>query len=38
MQTHWGELLRNDSSYSPNLTLNEEDIGLAWPSRVGALV
>ncbi|ELW9446223.1 glycosyltransferase family 2 protein [Burkholderia cenocepacia] len=38
MQKHWGELLRSDSSYSPNLTLNEEDIGLAWPSRVGALV
>ncbi|MDR8732199.1 hypothetical protein FEQ05_06469 [Burkholderia pseudomultivorans] len=37
MQAHWGELLRDDPSYSPNLTLNDEDFGLAWPSRAPAL-
>ncbi|KAG8150528.1 glycosyltransferase family 2 protein [Burkholderia catarinensis] len=37
MQTHWAELLRDDPSYSPNLTLNDEDFGLAWPSRAPAL-
>ncbi|KVC51153.1 glycosyltransferase family 2 protein [Burkholderia diffusa] len=38
MQRNWGELLRADPSYSPNLTLNDEDFGLAWPSRAAALV
>lgn len=38
MQRRWGALLQSDSSYSPNLTLSEEDFGLAWPPRVSALV
>jgi glycosyltransferase involved in cell wall biosynthesis len=38
MRTRWGSLLRDDPFYSPNLTLDEENFGLAWPPRVGALV
>jgi len=35
LQKQWGELLANDPAYSPNLTLEHEDFGLAWPPRVG---
>jgi hypothetical protein len=34
MQLRWGELLRNDPAYNPNLTLHREDFSLAWPPRV----
>lgn len=34
MKRTWGELLLNDPSYSPNLTLDHEDFSLAWPPRV----
>ena len=34
MQKRWGNLLRNDPAYSPNLTLNHEDFSYAWPPRV----
>jgi glycosyltransferase involved in cell wall biosynthesis len=37
MQRCWGAWLENDPAYSTNLTLNEEDFSLAWPSRVSAL-
>ena len=33
MEQRWGELLRFDPAYSPNLTLAAEDFGLAWPPR-----
>lgn len=34
MQNKWGHLLQNDPAYSPNLTLDAEDFGLAWPPRI----
>jgi GT2 family glycosyltransferase/glycosyltransferase involved in cell wall biosynthesis len=34
MQRHWAAELHNDPAYSPNLTLNAQDFGLAWPPRV----
>ena len=30
----WGHLLANDPAYSPNLTLEHENFGLAWPPRL----
>jgi O-antigen biosynthesis protein len=33
MQQKWGELIKNDPCYNPNLTLNFEDFSLAWPPR-----
>ena len=30
----WGRYLVNDPAYSPNLTLDSEDFGFAWPPRV----
>ena len=33
MRTSWGELLTQDTAYNPNLTLEYEDFGLAWPPR-----
>lgn len=36
MQQHWGELLLNDPAYSPNLTLDFDDFGLAWPPRISS--
>ncbi|MBS4095591.1 MAG: glycosyltransferase [Sulfuricella sp.] len=33
MQQRWGALLRNDPAYNPNLTLDREGFGLAWPPR-----
>ena len=34
MQQCWGKILLNDPAYNPNLTLDFEDFGLAWPPRV----
>ena len=34
MQSHWGETLRSDPAYNPNLTAVTEDFSLAWPPRV----
>jgi glycosyltransferase involved in cell wall biosynthesis len=34
MQQRWGRELLRDPAYSPNLTLDREDFGLAWPPRV----
>jgi GT2 family glycosyltransferase len=34
MHGRWGELLRHDPYYNPNLTLISEDSALAWPPRV----
>ncbi|PUE13569.1 glycosyl transferase family 2 [Limnohabitans sp. WS1] len=34
MKQRWGDLLLNDPAYNPNLTLEDEDFGLAWPPRV----
>jgi len=36
MQQRWGDLLRNDPAYNPNLTLDRENFGLAWPPRSGS--
>jgi GT2 family glycosyltransferase len=33
MRERWGGLLDRDPAYSPNLTLETEDFGLAWPPR-----
>ena len=37
MKQRWGDALLNDPAYSPNLTLDNEDFGLAWPPRVPSL-
>lgn len=34
MRSRWPALMANDPAYSPNLTLDHEDFGLAWPPRV----
>jgi len=34
MISRWGEVLRNDPAYNPNLTLESEDFSLTWPPRV----
>ncbi len=34
MLQKWGKLIRNDPAYSPNLTLENENFGLAWPPRI----
>jgi O-antigen biosynthesis protein len=34
MWRRWPTLMANDPAYSPNLTLDHEDFGLAWPPRV----
>lgn len=34
MWKRWPKLMANDPAYSPNLTLDAEDFGLAWPPRV----
>jgi O-antigen biosynthesis protein len=34
MQQRWGDTLRDDPSYNPNLTLEHEDFSLAFPPRV----
>ncbi|WP_436295664.1 MULTISPECIES: glycosyltransferase family 2 protein [unclassified Variovorax] len=37
MRQRWGELLAADPAYNPNLTLDHEGFGLAWPPRVAPL-
>lgn len=37
MHQRWGDVLRNDPAYNPNLTLDAEDFSLAWPPRVAPL-
>jgi hypothetical protein len=37
MKDRWREALRKDPSYSPNLTLEHEDFGMAWPPRVALM-
>jgi GT2 family glycosyltransferase len=34
IMARWGEVLRSDPAYNPNLTLESEDFALAWPPRV----
>ena len=34
MRRRWLILMQNDPAYSPNLTLYQEDFGLAWPPRL----
>ena len=34
MKQRWGDFLLNDPAYNPNLTLCNEDFGLAWPPRI----
>lgn len=34
MWKRWPQLMSADPAYSPNLTLDHEDFGLAWPPRV----
>ena len=34
MQSHWGEVMKRDPAYNPNLTAETEDFALAWPPRV----
>lgn len=34
MHERWGDLLRRDPAYNPNLTLEHQDFGLAFPPRV----
>ncbi|VWX60525.1 Chondroitin synthase [Burkholderiales bacterium 8X] len=34
MQARWGDLLRHDPAYSPNLMLEREDFSYAWPPRL----
>jgi hypothetical protein len=34
MRQRWGEALRQDPFYNPNLTLEHEDFSLAFPPRV----
>ncbi len=35
MKQQWNDVLLSDPAYSPNLTLDHQDFGLAWPPRVG---
>jgi O-antigen biosynthesis protein len=37
MRQHWGEQLKNDPAYNPNLTLEAQDFGLTWPPRTPLL-
>jgi glycosyltransferase involved in cell wall biosynthesis len=34
MRSHWTTALKSDPAYSPNLTMDHEDFGYAWPPRV----
>jgi O-antigen biosynthesis protein len=34
MMNKWGNILKRDPAYSPNLTLEREDFSLAWPPRI----
>ena len=35
MHKRWGKVLKTDSAYSPNLTVEFEDFSFAWPPRQG---
>jgi len=37
MLERWGPVLKHDPAYSPNLSLDDEAFGLAWPPRVSLL-
>ena len=37
MYRRWGKGLFNDPAYSPNLTLDHENFGLAWPPRIAGI-
>ena len=37
MQLRWGDIIKHDPAYSPNLTTEYEDFSLAWPPRVELL-
>lgn len=37
IKSRWGKRLLNDPAYNPNLTLDAEDFGLAYPPRVPSL-
>ena len=37
MLERWGLVLKHDPAYSPNLSLDDEAFGLAWPPRVSLL-
>jgi GT2 family glycosyltransferase len=37
MHERWGDALRNDPAYNPNLTLDFEDFSLAWPPRLAGI-
>ncbi|MGZ8158946.1 MAG: glycosyltransferase [Methylobacter sp.] len=37
MQKRWGNSLKNDPAYSPNLTLDHEDFSYAWPPRINLI-
>lgn len=38
MKKRWGDVLLNDPSYSPNLTLDHADFSYAWPPRYPMLL
>ena len=38
IQREWRQAMAKDSAYNPNLTLETEDLSLAWPPRVSPLV
>ncbi len=38
IKARWGDRLLRDPAYNPNLTLDSEDFGLAYPPRVASLV
>ncbi len=37
MKQRWGDLLRRDPAYSLNLSIETEDLRLAWPPRIEAV-
>ena len=37
MKQRWGDLLRRDPAYSLNLSIETEDMRLAWPPRIEAV-
>ncbi|NOR86602.1 MAG: glycosyltransferase family 2 protein, partial [Bacteroidales bacterium] len=34
MNNKWGNWIKNDPAYSPNLTLTDESFSMAWPLRI----
>lgn len=37
MLTRWGDELRHDPAYNPNLTLDNQNFSLAWPPRLSCM-